>query len=62
LSDLWKGKLISADLDIQDSSLLKKYINYAKSRGATIPDTLKKGYVKLKTLPQSLPKITDILH
>lgn len=62
LSDLWQGKLLSADVHIVDSSLLHKYINYAKSRKFSLPEGITKGYLKLKNLPRSLPKITDILR
>ena len=62
LSDLWKGKLDSLEMNIQDENLLNRYINYVKSRQMKIPSELKKGYLKLKNIPNSLPKLNQILR
>jgi hypothetical protein len=62
LSDLWRGRLESADIQIKDKSKLRQYIDYAKSRKFEVPQTLKNGIISLKKLSQKLPKLSDIMR
>lgn len=62
LSDLWKGTLESVELKIQDKFWLKRYTDYAQSRRAKFSQDLQQGYIRLKNLPKTLPKINKILY
>lgn len=62
LSDLWRGKLDSAQIKVLDSNLLNKYMNYVKSRRIKIPDSFNQGIMELKNLSKRLPSLGDIWH
>ena len=47
ISDLWNGEVDSAEIKVKEP-LLKRYINYAKSRRISVPDSVKRGVLKVK--------------
>lgn len=55
LSDLWQGQVKALDIQIQNKSRLKQYIDYAKSRKFQTPECLKNGIISIKNLSKKLP-------
>lgn len=47
ISDLWNGEVESAEIKVKEP-LFKHYINYAKSRRISVPDSVKQGILKIK--------------
>ena len=60
ISDLWNGQLESAEIKVKDS-LFDRYINYAKSRQIALPNSIKKGLLKIKGKVQPLFPLKNIL-
>ena len=61
LADLWQGQVEKLDIQIQNKTKLKQYIDYAKSLKIQMPDSLKKGVISIKNLSRKLPHPSKIL-
>ena len=59
ISDLWNGKIDSAEVKLKDS-FLKRYINYANSKKIPLPKSLKKGILYFKDKSAILPQLKKI--
>ena len=61
LADLWQGQVEKLEIQIQNKTKLKQYIDYAKSLKIQMPESLKKGVISIKNLSRKLPHPSKIL-
>lgn len=60
LSDLWQGQVKKLDVQVQNQTQLKQYIDYAKSRKIQMPESFKNGIMTLKNLTKKIPNPANI--